>query len=90
MDHHKAIRDELARAAERLGADGDEIRGLSRSRLYKVLEDLGADRYLLAFVGSWGNTMSDRQVLKELQEWNRSGGHFRFDRLIASTDGKRE
>jgi hypothetical protein len=29
-------------------------------------------------------------VLKHLKEWNRNGGRFEFDRLIATTGGKRE
>ena len=86
MRHDKAIRDELCKAAELLGGDGVRIRALPRVRLYDALEDLGADRYLLSFVGSWGDTMNDGEVLKELQAWNRNGGRFRFDGLIASTD----
>jgi hypothetical protein len=90
MDQRKAILDELCNAAERLGGDGEQIRALPRAKIYDALEDLGADRYLLGFVGSWGDTLNDGQVLKELQEWNRYGGHFRFERLIATTGGKRE
>jgi hypothetical protein len=89
MDQHKAILDEVCKAAERLGGDRERIRALPRARLYDALEDLGADRYLLSFVGSWGDTMNDGEVLKELRAWNRNGGRFRFDRLIASTGGKR-
>jgi len=80
---------DLGKAAERLGGDRERIRALPRARLYDALEDLGADRYLLGFVGSWGDTMNDGEVLKELRAWNRNGGRFRFDRLIASTGGKR-
>jgi hypothetical protein len=89
MDQHEAILDELCRAAERMGGDGEQIRALPRAHIYDALEGLGADRHLLAFVGSWGDTMNDGQVLKELKEWNRNGGRFRFDRLIATTGGKR-
>ena len=36
----------------------------------RALELLGADRELLATVGSWGDTQSDDETLKELREWN--------------------
>jgi hypothetical protein len=86
MDTHGAILVELSRAAERLGGDGDRIRALPRAEIYDALDDLGADRYLLAFVGSWGDTMSDADVLEELKRWNR--GEPPLDRVIASTGGK--
>jgi hypothetical protein len=56
MDLNDAILDEMCKAAERLGGDGEEIRALPQARIYDALDDLGADRYLLAVVGSWGDT----------------------------------
>jgi hypothetical protein len=47
------------------------------------LRILEADPHLLAIVGSWGDTLSDDQVLALLQRWNR--GDPPFDHLIAST-----
>ena len=38
----------------------------------RALELLGADRELLATVGSWGDTQSDDETLKELRDWNES------------------
>jgi hypothetical protein len=57
MNH--TIRDEPSKAAERLGGDGERIRGLPRAEIYEALQDLEADRLLLAIVGSWGDTLSD-------------------------------
>jgi hypothetical protein len=36
----------------------------------RVLEFLGADIYLLCIIGSWRDTQSDEQTLKELRDWN--------------------
>ena len=41
-----------------------------RSEIYRALETLGADRKLLATVGSWGDTLQDEEVLQLLKEWN--------------------
>jgi len=45
------------------------------------------DRFLLAILGSWGDTMSDAEVLEGLKRWNRCEQP--LDRVIASTGGKR-
>jgi len=86
MDTHGAILDELSRAAERLGGDGERIRALQRDEIYGAMDDLGADRHLLATVGSWGDTLDDDLVLKSLRRWNR--GEPPFDYLIATTGGR--
>jgi hypothetical protein len=80
------ILDELCHAAERLGGNAERIRALSRAEIYDALEDLDADRYLLAVVGSWGDTLDDDQVLASLQRWNR--GEPPLDHVIASTGGR--
>ena len=41
------------------------------SEIYRAFELLGADRELLAVVGSWGDTLEDEDVLTFLKEWNR-------------------
>ena len=46
------------------------IEGQIRSEIYRALELLGADRKLLAAVGSWGDTLDDGEVLELLTEWN--------------------
>ena len=38
--------------------------------IYRAFEALGADRKLLATVGSWGDTLDDDEVLELLREWN--------------------
>jgi hypothetical protein len=41
-----------------------------RSEIYAAFESLGADRELLATIGSWGDTLADAEVLALLKEWN--------------------
>lgn len=86
MDHQGAILEELCKAAERLGGDGDRIRALPRAEIYDAFEDLEADRFLLGIVGSWGDTLNDEQVLAGLQRWNR--GEPPFDYGIESTSAR--
>ena len=58
---------ELQKTLDYLGAD----RALAdRSDLYQKLETLGANRELLAIVGSWGDTLDDEEVLVLLKGWN--------------------
>jgi hypothetical protein len=47
-----------------------------KNEIAKALEGLGAPPPLVAIVGSWGDTLSDREVLKLLQDWN--NGTFRW------------
>ena len=39
----------------------------------RILESRGADIYLLCTIGSWKDTMSDEEVLRDLREWLRGG-----------------
>jgi hypothetical protein len=67
------IRREILKAVEWLGASPKlvaSLRGASKRRLYDALELLGADRELLATVGSWLDTWTDDEVLTALREWN--------------------
>jgi hypothetical protein len=41
-----------------------------RSEIYRAFELLGADRELLAVIGSWGDTLNDEEVLTFLKDWN--------------------
>jgi aryl-alcohol dehydrogenase-like predicted oxidoreductase len=43
------------------------------AELYAALERLGVDEELLAIVGSMNDTMTDKEVLRLLEEYNRSG-----------------
>ena len=41
-----------------------------RAELYQALEGLGAHPYLLATVDSWGDGLTDAEVLQFLKSWN--------------------
>jgi hypothetical protein len=58
---------ELQKTLAYLGADPALA---DRPGMYQKLEALGADRELLAVVGSWGDTLDDEEVLVLLKEWN--------------------
>ena len=51
------------------------------AELYKAVEKLGAGRELLAVIGSWGDTLSDEDVLEALQHLN--AGRPLFDEVWA-------
>jgi hypothetical protein len=55
--------------------------------IYEEMERLGADPYLLAFIGSWGDTLTDAEVLGMLRDWN--AGTFTIDRLASTGDVER-
>jgi hypothetical protein len=42
------------------------------------LGDLEADRFLLAIIASWGDTLDDDRVLAALQRWNRGEPPFDY------------
>ena len=44
-----------------------------RFEIYLAFEKLGVDSGLLATVSSWGDTISDDEVLQLLKDWN--AGH---------------
>lgn len=79
----RRIRAQISRAAERLGAEEDEMRAVPRDKLYDTLEALGADRFLLAIVGSWGDCASEAETLAHLERWNAGGPG--LDEVYAST-----
>ena len=69
----RAIRYEICKAIGHLGGPRkllEAIRSGSKEALYETAELLGSDRELLATIRSWGDTLSDEQVLSELREWN--------------------
>jgi hypothetical protein len=41
-----------------------------RREVYRALEQAGADFHVLAIVGSWGDTLDDRDVLEALKAEN--------------------
>jgi hypothetical protein len=54
-----------------------------KDEIYRALEELGANGHLLAIVGSWGDTLTEAEVLEHLRTWNESGRV--FERVLAST-----
>ena len=50
------------------------------SEIYGAFELLGADPGLLGTIGSWGDTLDDADVLKQLRSWNETGEPFVPDR----------
>lgn len=44
-----------------------------RAEIYTALERLGAPPELLAIVGSIGDTLTEDEALRLLQEWNETG-----------------
>lgn len=68
-----AIRLYILKAIELLGGSPAQLAALDGARkeaLYDTAAQLGADRYLLAAIGSWGDTLSDQEALQELRGWN--------------------
>ena len=56
------------------GSDGmTPTQELIVGELYKAMKDLGAPPKLLGVVGSWGDTLSDADVLAMLRAWNEKG-----------------
>jgi hypothetical protein len=55
-----------------LDATGAEI----KNEIYRAMEMLGADAGLLACIGSWGDTLDDRDVLEMIRSWNEMGEPF--------------
>jgi hypothetical protein len=51
-------------------ATGPDITAQIVHELYAVLERLGAEEELPAVVGSWRDTLSDREVLALLRDYN--------------------
>jgi hypothetical protein len=69
MDLTVDIVSEIQRAMKTLGAPED-VEASAALSVYRDMEELGADRELLAAVGSWGDSLDDEDVLEMLREWN--------------------
>jgi hypothetical protein len=69
----REIRSEIAKAVRSLGGPARlvaTIEGKTKDEMYRAAEQLGADRFLLAAIGSWRDTMGDEDALRELRDWN--------------------
>jgi hypothetical protein len=80
MDIGEALAEEIYAAADAVGIERKSIapliaRGVTSSiapELYRVFEKSPkADRILLAYLGSWGDTTDDKEMLNHLRAWNR-------------------
>ena len=80
----EAITQEIAKAITKLGGDPEGVNLSDSWQVNRVLEFLGADTHLLTTIGSWGDTITDEQVLAELRSWNKgdSLGPGRFFREV--------
>jgi hypothetical protein len=78
---------EIEKALRALGGSAvlvDRASAMMPRALYEEMERLGADPYLLAIVGSWGDTLDDAAVLDMLRDWN--AGTFKIERLASTGD----
>jgi hypothetical protein len=64
--------------------DDKNLKAEIAREIYRALDDLCADPQLLSVVGSYGETLSDEQVLAFLQAFNQTGSM--FSRPICSAD----
>ena len=82
LDTDSAIVTEVQKALTELGASPVLVyraAAMLPAALYEEFVRLEADPHLLAIVGSWGDTMSDDEVLDALRHWN--AGTFELDLL---------
>ena len=61
---------EITTAISRLGGDPEAVDLTDTLQVNRVLEFLGADMYLMATIGSWGDTLTDEEVLADLRRYN--------------------
>lgn len=43
-------------------------------KVYRVIEMLGGDSIILSIIGSWGDTLTDEEVIDHLDSWIKAGG----------------
>lgn len=56
------------------------------AELYAALERIGVDEELLAIVGRMDDTLTDKEVLRMLEEYNRAGNVLHERRVYAPSD----
>jgi hypothetical protein len=66
---------------------GNSLKADIAKEFYRALDDLCADPQLLSIVGSYGETLTDEQVLCYLKTFNETGSI--FSRMIGSTEDPR-
>jgi hypothetical protein len=69
----KKILSEIQTALLWLGAGTFEVAKISlmtHDELYDLAKKVDADPYLLGYIGSWGDTHEDEEILLGLARWN--------------------
>lgn len=51
----------------------DPIKSDIAYQIYVAMKDLNAPPELLSIIGSYGDSLSDEQVLRYLRDWNETG-----------------
>ena len=67
------IRSQIGFALKDLGADEkllSKVESMTPNELYNAAERLKAESMLLAFIGSWKDTLTDKEILECLRGWN--------------------
>jgi hypothetical protein len=67
------ITQEIAHVIRKLGGQSETVTLTDTFQVNRVLEFLGADIYLLCTIGSWRDTTSDEETLRDLRTWNADG-----------------
>jgi hypothetical protein len=67
------ITHEIAQAIRKLGGNPETVTLTDSFQVNRTLGFLSADIYLLCTVGSWRDTASDEETLRDLRTWNAGG-----------------
>jgi hypothetical protein len=73
MDLTEEITRAIAQVMAKLGADSEGIDLTDSQAVNRVLKEHGADIYVMCAIGSWRDTMTDEDVLQDLNAWLRDG-----------------
>lgn len=73
MDLTEEITRAIAQVVVKLGADPNGIDLTDSQAVNRVLEQHGADIYVMCAIGSWRDTMTNEEVLQDLNAWLRDG-----------------
>jgi hypothetical protein len=81
MDYTEAITAQVHQALKLMGSCE---RPASKGGMTEALERAGAHPYLRAFIGSWGDTLEDAEILDALKDWN--AGIFKMNTIASTCD----
>jgi hypothetical protein len=74
---HAGLAEATHRTQDAANMTQPDIKAQIAAQLYTMLERLGADEELLAIVGSMNDTLTDMEVLRMLDEYNKTGNALR-------------